>query len=113
MANARKCDRCGKLYEEYNTDNNSKKFNAIMPVSLDYERKYYPRKVMDLCPECMTKLANWLKCNEEEPDPEREKAVSAISTFIAYPDRSSLTTQFMEYLKMARDALKRGGRNEL
>ena len=113
MANARKCDRCGNLYEEYNTGNNNKKFNAIMPVNLDHKGQYYPHKVLDLCPECMTKLTNWLNCNEEGLDPERQKAVSAISAFIVYPDRSSLTTQFREYLKMARDALKRGERNEL
>lgn len=108
MANARKCDRCGYLYEEYNTSDNVKKFNAIMLLNLDNKRQYYPHKAIDLCPECMTKLANWLNCNERELDPEREKAISAISSFIAYPDRNALTTQFMEYLKMARDALKRG-----
>ena len=108
MANARKCDRCGNLYEEYNTDNDNKSFNAIMTINLDHKRQYYPRKALDLCPECMTKLANWLSRDERELDPEREKAVSAISTFIAYPDRNPLTTQFIEYLKMARDALKRG-----
>lgn len=41
----------------------------------------------------------------QENNEVRQNAIAAINAFIAYPDRNALTTQFMEYLKMARDAL--------
>ena len=108
MANARKCDRCGNLYEEYNTANNKEKFNAIMPINLDHKRQYYSHEALDLCPECMGKLRDWLWCNEQELDPERQKAAHALSDLIAYPASTQLTAELIQYLKMARDALKRG-----
>lgn len=53
MACAKKCDRCGKLYEEYNSKNDEKNPNGIMVLNLDYKRKYYSHTAMDLCPDCM------------------------------------------------------------
>lgn len=61
MACARKCDRCGKLYEEYNLKNDEKNPNGIMVLNLDYQRKYYPHDAMDLCPDCMRKFQDWIK----------------------------------------------------
>ena len=58
------------------------------------------------CP--LKPLPDKISLEKSELDFKREKAVDAISHFIDYPDRCSLTDQFMEYLKMARDALKRG-----
>lgn len=40
MSLAKKCDRCGKLYEPYSTGENS----------IRLIRNY---KILDLCPECM------------------------------------------------------------
>lgn len=50
---ARKCDRCGKYYDLYNTDND--KPNTIKFVSLNEKRQYCEGAVksFDLCPECM------------------------------------------------------------
>ncbi|MBU5480904.1 hypothetical protein [Blautia sp. MSJ-19] len=45
------------------------------------------------------------KTQNQEKDAVCQKAIATINAFIAYPDRNVLTTQFMEYLKMARDAL--------
>lgn len=59
MACARKCDRCGKLYEEYNTKMSNTDFNGIMFLNIDYARKYYPNAPMDLCPECLKSLHEW------------------------------------------------------
>ena len=61
MACARKCDRCGKLYEEYNLKNDEKNTNGIMVLNLDYQRKYYPHDAMNLCPDCMRKFQDWMK----------------------------------------------------
>ncbi|MCE5213991.1 MAG: hypothetical protein LLF83_04645 [Methanobacterium sp.] len=61
MANARKCDRCGKLYEEYNVGYNKKKPNGIQLISLDTSHKYFGYFLMDLCPDCMDQFQEWLK----------------------------------------------------
>lgn len=61
MANARKCDRCGKLYEEYNVGHNNKKPNGIQLISLDTSHKYFGYFLMDLCPDCMDQFQEWLK----------------------------------------------------
>lgn len=61
MACAKKCDRCGKLYDEYNLKDDEKNPNGIMVLNLDYQRKYYAHDVMDLCPDCMRKFQDWMK----------------------------------------------------
>ena len=66
MANARKCDRCGKLYEEYNVGNNNKKPNGIQLISLDTSRKYFGYFLMDLCPDCMAQFQEWLKQQDDK-----------------------------------------------
>lgn len=52
MAAARKCDRCGKLYEPYNLRNDSNHINGLIFVNVDEQRKYYNHGVIDLCPDC-------------------------------------------------------------
>lgn len=61
MARARKCDRCGKLYETYNTKNDEKKINGLMTLNIDDDRRYYSHGIMDLCPECMEEFQRWIK----------------------------------------------------
>ena len=52
MAIARKCDRCGKLYEYY-PKGNKVQYNGVQRIyrhkngNLDYE------EIFDFCPECM------------------------------------------------------------
>lgn len=65
MAFAKKCDRCGKLYEEYNTEHDSKKINGIMTLNLDFKRKYYSNTPLDLCPECTDSFNKWLEMKGE------------------------------------------------
>lgn len=60
MAFAKKCDRCGKLYEEYNIKNDSKNINGIQTLNIDYKRKFYSHKPFDLCPECKDSFEKWL-----------------------------------------------------
>ena len=61
---ARKCDRCGKLYESYagskdfKTNGNA---NGLLTIDRDMDNKYWSRKTYDLCPECMKKLQTFLK----------------------------------------------------
>ena len=61
MACAKKCDRCGKLYEEYNTEKDSKNTNGIRTLNIDYQSKCYSHKAVDLCPECMASFWIWME----------------------------------------------------
>lgn len=64
---AKKCDRCGKLYEHYD---GSKKFrdtekaNALILIDRDLDNKYWSHRSFDLCPDCMKRLEVFIK-NEE------------------------------------------------
>lgn len=57
--NAKKCDRCGILYENYiNNDNCS---NAIR---ISYRKEDFTvvnNDFFDLCPKCMESFERWLK----------------------------------------------------
>nr|DAN18126.1 MAG TPA: Peroxide operon regulator stress regulator, DNA binding.75A [Caudoviricetes sp.] len=57
---AKKCDRCGKLYELYNTESNGKKCNGFLLLNIDADQKYYAQNMYDMCPECMEALMKWL-----------------------------------------------------
>lgn len=61
---AMKCDRCGKLYEHYDgseTFEKTEKANAVFLIDRDLDKKHWPRKTYDLCPECMRKFEDFLK----------------------------------------------------
>lgn len=61
---AKKCDRCGKLFEHYDgvkEFKNTEKANAIYLIDRDLDNKYCGRKYYDLCLDCMKKLENFLK----------------------------------------------------
>ena len=59
MACAKKCDRCGKLYEQYNSKNDRKNPNGIMVLNLDSQRRYFTHNALDLCPDCMKRFQDW------------------------------------------------------
>lgn len=53
---AKKCDRCGKLFEHYDGAKEFKhteRANAILLIDRDLDNTYRSRKSYDLCPECM------------------------------------------------------------
>lgn len=56
---AKKCDRCGALYEQYNLKNNPMNINGIMFLNLDGSQQYFGHKPSDLCPKCSDELLNW------------------------------------------------------
>lgn len=60
MANAVKCDRCGRFYDNYNMRNNEDNINGIMTLNIDMNRKYFSHRAIDLCPECMKSFKQWL-----------------------------------------------------
>lgn len=61
MAKARQCDRCNNLYPCYNLVDNELEPNAIIFTSLLEDNKYYGRKCLDLCPNCMEDIKKWFK----------------------------------------------------
>ena len=83
MADAKKCDRCGRLYEAYHC-----KDDALMPYLGSggavncikfYNELQYDRiggQTVDLCPECMAALIAWLRSSEL--DELRAKTVKAL-----------------------------------
>ena len=52
MAMAKKCDRCGKLYEGYQIKDDDEGTNGIAEVGIGITDRYMVKKVYDLCPEC-------------------------------------------------------------
>ena len=50
MAIAKKCDICGKLYEEYNFKQSKDNFNGFVLLNVDYSPAY------DCCPKCMKSI---------------------------------------------------------
>lgn len=57
---AKKCDRCGALFEIYNTKDNEAKPNGYMLVNIDARGEYWKHNVRDLCPACMGRLQAFL-----------------------------------------------------
>ena len=51
MADAKKCDRCGAFYVMY--------VNPILSIEKDLHP--YPPQVIDLCPQCVEELKQWLE----------------------------------------------------
>ena len=62
MSLAKKCDRCGNLYESKNMDICGVIANGLSLIYRDEQNsKAFNHKYFDLCPECLAYLANWLK----------------------------------------------------
>lgn len=59
---AKKCDRCGRLYENYSGRKAFPKSlsNSIGLRDTDCEGAFWPRDCFDLCEDCMTKLESFL-----------------------------------------------------
>ena len=62
MSLAKKCDRCGNLYEPKDMDVYGAIVNGLSLINRDEQNsRAFSRKYFDLCPECLLSLANWLK----------------------------------------------------
>lgn len=59
MAIAKKCDRCGTLYEAYNMKNDEKRINGVMTLNIDRSQHHYSHGPFDLCPKCIGEFQNW------------------------------------------------------
>ena len=62
MGLAKKCDRCGNLYEPKDIDIRGAIVNGLSLIDRDEQNsRAFSRRYFDLCPECLLSLANWLK----------------------------------------------------
>lgn len=62
---AKKCDRCGKLYEHYDGSKafkETERANAVFLIDRDLDNKHWSRNSFDLCPDCMKKLEEFIHC---------------------------------------------------
>ena len=60
--NAKKCDRCKKLYEDYR--DKETRGNAVRLVYRSDDYSTANIEHIDLCPACMESFKNWLKEGE-------------------------------------------------
>lgn len=64
MADAKKCDRCGKLFEPYNIDDGCKvpsRYTNILLKNISLVKGAYKEfGEYDLCKECSDSLLKWL-----------------------------------------------------
>ena len=62
MSLAKKCDRCGNLYESKDMDVCGAIVNGLSLINRDEQNsRAFSRKYFDLCPECLLSFTNWLK----------------------------------------------------
>lgn len=62
MSLAKKCDRCGNLYEPKDMDVCGAIVNGLSLIYRDEQNsRAVSRRYFDLCPECLISLSNWLK----------------------------------------------------
>ena len=75
MSLAKKCDRCGNLYEPKNINVSGEIVNGLGLICRGARNdNVINQKLFDLCPECLVSLAGWLK-NEPMTFNEIRKAV--------------------------------------
>lgn len=61
MSLAKKCDRCGKLYEHY-PSNGDRQYNSVKRLIRSVDScRYSAENTKDLCPDCMMKLNTFLE----------------------------------------------------
>lgn len=63
---ARKCDRCGRLYEAKSANIDGERADAIAALMFYKEGSRWHEEKYDICPNCLEKLKNWLEKNQEE-----------------------------------------------
>lgn len=66
MAEAKCCDRCKKFYlkNEYIVNHEVSGYPVVGFRYVNASNAYYP--LIDLCDECLVKLVDWMRIDEEE-----------------------------------------------
>ena len=72
MAQAKECDRCGKLYKPYIDGNPPGEYNAVVRVRVNSRGDIlYSTHPVDLCEECMNKIRKFLVLGEDFEEDEQ------------------------------------------
>lgn len=61
----KKCDRCGAIYEKNEKCKTKEVGNGIVSTIVTVSERGLPDEEYDLCDECIEKLYDWMKDNEE------------------------------------------------
>lgn len=66
MAQAVKCDRCGRFFEPYEVNRQRstivvKGFNTVIQGSWNGTDGYFAKKTYELCPDCCKEFNEWLE----------------------------------------------------
>ena len=61
----KKCDRCGAIYEKNKKCKTKVIGNGIVSTIATISERGIPDEEYDLCDECIEKLYDWMKDNEE------------------------------------------------
>lgn len=64
---AKKCDRCEKLYEVYHKQRKCRIFNGVALVNVNNVATILDPAI-DLCPECMTEFISWLYAEKNKKE---------------------------------------------
>lgn len=92
---AKKCDRCGKLYEHYDGSKefkNTEKANGVFLIDRDLDNKHWSRKSYDFCPDCMRKFEEFLR-GGTVPNKGEFKAIFPLETQFGTVDMAGETFQ--------------------
>ena len=85
MANAKKCDRCGKLFEPYIDD---KKFTKLIILAQNIDSGQHRIGSYDLCKECNDSFSKWLTkqtiVNQECDEVTKENKQKGCNVFGAF-----------------------------
>lgn len=77
MADAKKCDRCGKYYDAESSKDKNFRVNGITVYQMALINAYdHPIHNYDLCDQCARDLFHWLCKEEEEEDDLTEEDTS-------------------------------------
>lgn len=58
---AKKCDRCGMFYSQYEPNGDQYYSNMLIFGEDDLTASYYDRRVFDLCPSCMRDAVKFMQ----------------------------------------------------
>lgn len=73
MVLAKKCDRCGNLYEPKDINICGDVINGLILINCNERNiRIVTRKYFDLCPECLVSLGNWLNNEPMTPNEIRQ-----------------------------------------
>ena len=63
---AKRCDRCRKFYDIYNTKCSETHANGFMYLNIQEDRKCSSHRALDLSPSCMDALYKFMTAEKEE-----------------------------------------------